>query len=124
MFSLKTVLLRSAKAFQLTVRGSAVQPLQQNRWFNSYAKLCAKEKKANKDDDEPKAEQKPFEVHPGYLKFKAKQQEYQVNDGNPIWLKRPFDQFLVGITWILLFIAVGIQMKMVYDLGGFAKKDE
>lgn len=58
----------------------------------------------------------PFPVHEGYLKLKQKQIEYSRPDGKPVWLKRPTDAMLFGMTWALIFVAVSMQFSMLYEM--------
>lgn len=114
MLSLKRVLLQGAQSFRSAVQIKTT--LQHVRWITQPTNLRAKipDDKSDQETKEPS-----FEIHPGYLKFKERQLEYQVQDGKPIWQKKPTDLLLFGLTWLLMFIAVGMQMKMVYDMSGF-----
>lgn len=116
MFPLKTLLLlrnQAASSFHL----SNIPSIRNVRWLTQSKTNFFKVFKKNNETPEEN-----FEIHPGYLKFKETQKLYQVDDGKPIWLKRPMDKLLFGLTWLLMFIAVGLQFKMVFDLGFVAKK--
>lgn len=107
MFAFKAALRQSAQAFRVSVRSKKTKPKSKNE-------NCTCEE--GSDSGGGKKSDESFQIHPGYLKFKEKQREYQANDGNPIWLKKPTDQYLFGLTWLLMFIAVSMQMQMVYDM--------
>lgn len=57
------------------------------------------------------------EVHPGYAKLKAVQQQFQKPDGKPVFLKGgAMDQVLYRLTVLLCLGGIGGMGKLFWDL--------